>query len=495
MPINTERVLEQFPLKRVVVLGDFYLDEYFHCNSDQLSPEAPVPRAVINKVEHVPGCAGNVAIAFRSLGAQVQCAGVIGNDEKGKILTNKLLEKGIVTSGLIPDMTRHTGVFSRILLEGSGNTKQHFVRFDLENKEKINAFNHGKIKEFLRMTLPDTDLLFVADYDEADGTGLINKDFLKEVIEIAKQTKTKVVGISRLQIKDFEDCDIIVCNKKEVGETVGLNVVDDRTLDEAANKLLHLSRVKTLIVTQGKDGVVIFKNNGEIVKLSSFAKEVVDVCGAGDTLSATYSLCDLIDIGEEDKGKIASYAAAVAVSKEGTAPVFPKEILKFVSSSDVNKKVSRNYNKLVEELDDLKQKGKKIVLTNGFFDFIHSGQIDFLRKAKELGDVLVVAINSDRSARENKGEGRPILNEEERLNVLSSMDFVDYVVVFDELTPLNILSVLKPHILAKGGISYEEVIGRELVESFGGKVELIPLCGMSTSSLIEKVLKSNENKR
>ena len=163
--------------------------------------------------------------------------------------------------------------------------------------------------------------------------------------------------------------------------------------------------------------------------------------------------------------------------------------------TDFQFKANKIKDDLLMFLIDAKQKGKKIVLTNGFFDFIHSGQIDFLRKAKELGDVLVVAINSDRSARENKGEGRPILNEEERLNVLSSMDFVDYVVVFDELTQLNILSVLKPHILAKGGISYEEVIGRELVESFGGKVELIPLCGMSTSSLIEKVLKSYENKR
>jgi D-beta-D-heptose 7-phosphate kinase / D-beta-D-heptose 1-phosphate adenosyltransferase len=493
---KAKEILEQFPSKKVIVLGDYYLDEYLHCTAEQFSPEAPVPRAIIQKTEHVPGCAANVALVFKNLGAQVLAAGVIGNDEKGSILRNQLLEKGVMTTSLLPDMTRVTGVFSRILLENAGDTKQHFVRFDLENKEPISPTVHQALKNQLDKELAKADLLFVADYDEY-GTGLITNTFLKDITELAKKHKTKLVGISRLKMKNFKDFDVIVCNKKEAGEATNRVVTDDASLKMAADQLLQEANVNTAIITKGKEGVAIAKRNQELVSLPTFAESVKDVCGAGDALSSTYALTSLTQSTEHERGFVASHAAAVAVSKMGTAPVYPIEIAKSISSETAHQeKIYREWDALYAELETLKQEGKKIVFTNGYFDLIHSGQIDFLKQAKAQGDILVVGINSDRSSKENKGEGRPILGEKDRVNVLSSMSFVDFVTVFDELTPLRIISTLKPCILAKGGThKIDEIVGKNIVESHGGEVKLLPLTqSTNAEQLINNLIKSKGQK-
>jgi D-beta-D-heptose 7-phosphate kinase / D-beta-D-heptose 1-phosphate adenosyltransferase len=488
---KAKEILEQFPNKKVMVLGDFYLDEYFHCTSNKFSPEAPVPRAVIQNIERVPGCAGNVAIALKSLGSQVKCFGVIGGDEKGRILQNKLLEKGVVTSGIITDPTRVTGVFSRILLGESREIKQHVVRFDLENKEKINPLTHQELIKKVKIELSQSDLLFIADYDEADGTGIITEDFMQQIIPIAKKHETKIVGITRRQAPIFKGVDVFICNTKEAAEMSHIQVMDDSTLNSAAQIIKDQLHTETLIITKAADGVIIFSKD-EPISLPSFADNIVDVCGAGDTFSAGFALSSLTDISNEERGYIANYAAAVAASKPGTSPVFPEEIIDSIGNKNKSKsKVIHDQDELKTKLQKLKSEGKKIVFTNGYFDLLHSGHISFLDEARKLGDVLVVGLNTDRSTRENKGEGRPVTHEKDRMAIIAALGCVDYVTLFDELTPLKIISYLKPDILAKGGTyRHEEIVGKDIAESQGAIVKIINTnCKTNTEEMINKFIK------
>lgn len=488
--MNAEEIIKGFGTKNVIVIGDFYLDEYLHCTAERFSPEAPVPRALIHEVEHVPGCASNVAMCFSSLGANVECVGVIGNDEKGGILVNALAKKGVLTQGLLREPKRITGTFSRILIEGKGSPKQHFIRFDLENKEKITVESQEKCIEHLKQSLPGAGLLFVADYDESFGTGLISRDFLEKITLLARQNNVKVAGISRININTFRDFDIIICNKSELEKAAGIPVSNREEMKIAASRILETNNVKTAIITRGREGSIIFeKGRAEETEIPAYGDEVVDVCGAGDAYSSAYCLSALLEATAHEAGTIASHTAGIAVSKPGTAAVSADELLTAISRGGLAKKAILDRNNLKNELDRLKSHGKKIVFANGYFDFIHSGQIEFLKKSKTKGDVLVVAINSDRSTKENKGDGRPILNEAERISILTALQFVDFVTVFDETTPISLLSFLKPDVLTKGGnYTAEQVVGKNIVESHGGKVELIPLCGTSSAEILKRLL-------
>ena len=490
---RTKEILNKFQNKRIMVIGDFYLDEYFHCSAEKFSPEAPVPRALVQQIEHFPGCAGNVANNLRSLGAHVLCVGVIGNDEKGVILRNKLLEKGIMTSTLYPDATRKTGVFSRILLENSGDTKQHTIRFDQENKNTLDQTVFQKVYQMIEENISSVDVIFVADYDEAKNTGIITTESLQNIASISHQHGKLLVGISRLKIKEFNNFDMLVCNEKELSESSNISINSDSDLQQAARDFQNLTKAKNLIITQGKKGLTIFSNTNEPVSFPSYAKNVVDVCGAGDTLTSAFTLALVSGASDTESAFIASHAAAVAVGKEGTAPANVEEIIGSITSGNGEKnKVALNHNELNEYLTDLKKSGKKVVFTNGYFDLIHSGHINFLREARKHGDVLIVALNSDRSTRENKGDGRPILNEEERTNIMSSLDFVDLVTVFDELTPIKTISLLQPDILVKGGnFTTDEVVGKDIVEAYGGRVEIIKAKSPnSVDNIINKITKT-----
>ncbi len=470
-----KEVLEDFSSKKVLVIGDFYLDEYFHCSAKNFSPEAPVPRAIIKHIEHVPGCAGNVAIALRSLGAQVLCTGVIGNDEKGRILQNKLLAQNVMTNGLYPDMSRLTGVFSRILLESSSDINQHSIRFDQENTGKISLPAKQKVLEFIKRHTSEIDLIFVADYDEAQGTGLVSLDFLANVIDIAKAHAIPTLGISRLNIGKFTGVDILVCNRKEASEESGIEITDKITLAQAAETMLVKTKAQTLIITEGKDGFTLARKGEVPMSVPSHATEVVDVCGAGDALSSAFALTTLTSATDPEKMLVASHAAAVAVSKLGTAPVYSAHVLEHFSNQSVQQtKLIRDHIALREKISTLQQKGKRVVFTNGYFDGIHLGHIKFLKEASKCGDVFVVALNNDRSTWENKGEGFPKIPEDDRVEIVSSMQYVDFVTVFEELTPLKIISTLKPDVLVKGREHQQnEIVGKDIVEANGGEVRIL----------------------
>lgn len=489
---KAKRTLENFKNKKVVVIGDFYLDEYIHTTSEEYSPEAPVPRAIIQSKEYMPGAAGNVAVGFSALGANVVSIGVIGDDHNGRILIRELKKMGVDVSCLVVDKNRVTGTFSRILIKCHGDLNQHVIRVDHENKEKLSSRTREAIHTHMRSKLKDCDAVFIADYDEAKGTGLINHELIESIVNSAKANKVLTVGTSRLNISHFKGVDVIIANKKESMMATNIKINDDKSLKITGNKMMDLLKSKMSLITLGKQGLIAFEN-ADIVRLPSFAQKVDDVCGAGDSLSVALCLSKLSGANLKESCEIASFAAAVAVSKQGTASVSTEEIENAILniSGDSNKLFELD--KLLPILQNAKKKGKKIVFTNGYFDLIHVGHINFLQEAKKLGDILVLAINSDESTKANKGANRPIINQEDRARILSGFSFIDFVTIFNELTPIKTIKVVQPDILAKGGsYSEDEVVGNEIVKAAGGNVVIIPTLGPSTERLFDHIKNSKK---
>src|SRR3989344_5093538 len=310
--------IERFSGKKVAVVGDYYLDEYIYTTSEDFSPEAPVPRAKITSIVHLPGAAGNVARAFRELGATVVAIGLIGPDREGDILKTSLEHLGIDCGGLVVDEERVTGTFSRVILVGKGDTRQHVIRLDEENTAAASDRSLQKIREAIKNAAEDA--LFVADYDEADGVGIVVPSVLEE-IQHAPGLK---IGISRKNIGLFKNFNTLLVNRHEL---TALTKTND--LFDALKKFKETQAAQTVIVTLGEQGVAALGDRA--VSLPSYAKEIVDVCGAGDSFASAYTLAVLSGAPLEAACKIANYAAAVVIAKEGTAAVSGLELIEKIS--------------------------------------------------------------------------------------------------------------------------------------------------------------------
>jgi D-beta-D-heptose 7-phosphate kinase/D-beta-D-heptose 1-phosphate adenosyltransferase len=246
-----------------------------------------------------------------------------------------------------------------------------------------------------------------------------------------------------------------------------------------------------LLITRSEEGMSLFSEGGEIVHIPTIAREVFDVSGAGDTVLATLAVGIASGLSMAESAQLANVAAGIAVGKLGTSIVTPQEIIDSVSLAhkDSHSKI-KSLDVLTALIAAEKNRGKRVVFTNGCFDLLHAGHVKYLQKARSLGDLLVLGLNSDASVRRLKGPKRPLIDQDERANLLAALDCIDYVVLFDEDTPLEVITALKPLVLAKGGdYSLEGVVGRELVESYGGRVELVTFVdGKSTSNIIERIL-------
>jgi len=485
------KTIENFENIKVVIIGDFYLDEYIYTESEKLSPEAPVPRAIIKSSEKKLGAAANIASNFAELGAKVEVVGVIGGDYNGDLLINLLKEKKINTEGLIRDSNRVTGTFSRVLLDVNKQINQHVIRIDYENANKLSFETKNKLISILREKIFYTDCVFVADYDETDGKGIISEDILEIVSIISKSNQKLSVGISREKIDLFKNLDVVILNEKELEKAIGFKIdINSESLLKSARLFKEKLNNKIVVITLGEKGLIAISDN-EFFEFSSFAEKVVDVCGAGDSLSSAFVLSLISNSSLAEACEIGNFAASIVISKNSTVTVSKEELKEVVFKNKLKSfKESKilDLEILLSLLENERRKGKKIVFTNGYFDFIHKGHIKFLRESKKLGDILVVAINSDSSTRSNKGLDRPFISQEDRSIIISSFDFVDYVVVFDELTPIQIISKIQPDVLVKGGQTKTRIIvGKDIVESKGGKVIFLPSYGSSTEDIIKSI--------
>ncbi|WP_298437097.1 D-glycero-beta-D-manno-heptose 1-phosphate adenylyltransferase, partial [Geobacter sp.] len=291
----------------------------------------------------------------------------------------------------------------------------------------------------------------------------------------------------------YRGATLLTPNRKEAEAASGIAIRDEESLRRAGARLLETADLTALVITRSEEGMSLFLRGGEVVHIPTFAREVFDVTGAGDTVLAVLGMALAGKATFADAARLANVAAGVAVGKVGTSTVSPAEIVGSLGfhHGDSDTKI-KNLDVLAEIVAVEKGRGRRIVFTNGCFDLLHVGHVKYLQKAKGFGDILVLGLNSDASVRRLKGEKRPLIGEEERAHILAALDCIDYVVIFDEDTPLRLIETLRPAVLVKGGdYTPEGVVGREVVESYGGRVELVQFVdGRSTTNIIEKILNS-----
>jgi len=477
-------ILPRLKDKKVLVVGDIMLDEHILSKVNRISPEAPVPVADVVSIVYTPGGAGNVATNIQALGGSPYLLGVVGKDSSKERLFQTLREKGINTDNIIVDEGKPTTLKSRIIAHG-----QHVVRVDTEKRGPISNRLSCKILEMAKNIIDEVDALIISDY----GKGVITYDVAYCLITIARE-RGKVVSIDPKggDYGKYTQATIITPTQREAETATKTVIINEVDLIKVGWKLLEELKTEFILITKGEEGMFLFEREGQISHIPAVASEVYDVTGAGDTVVSVLTLALAAEARIKEAAELSNLAAGIVVRKVGTAVATREEleeIIRYRSGERVNGKI-RPLSELISLSKRLKDKGKKVVFTNGCFDLLHIGHLRYLQKAKEAGDVLIVGINSDSSMRRLKGTERPIVQQNERAEILSALECVDYVVVFSEDTPYRVIRAIRPDILVKGG-DYEagQIVGTYLVKSSGGEVLVIDeVKNRSTALLVKAIL-------
>jgi D-beta-D-heptose 7-phosphate kinase/D-beta-D-heptose 1-phosphate adenosyltransferase len=461
----------------ILVIGDLMIDHYLWGSCERISPEAPVQIINIDYETSVLGGAGNVVNNLNSLGAKVDVISAVGECKVSKQL-KKLLESINVQSNLlIVQKDRVASKKSRIIAD-----QQQVVRYDRETTDEISTESQLAIVESFKLIVENYDLVLLSDY----GKGVLTFDLTQSLIEIANQKNIKILADPKgFDYSKYSGAYLLTPNKKEAGEATQIKINDNKSLKKAIVKIKKNCNLEISLITLSEMGVAVFDNNLRIHP--TLAQEVFDVTGAGDTVLASLGFAIATDNDIDEAIKFANLASGVVVGKVGSATVTMNEIIEYESSlkksnSDINIK---SWDEISSIISNLKNKGQKIVFTNGCFDILHIGHIKYLEKAKSYGDILIIGLNSDTSINKIKGNNRPINNQNDRACILASLEFVDFVVVFDEDTPFDLIKLIQPDILVKGGdYKGKHVIGQDIVKELK-IVEFIN--GKSSTKIIEKI--------
>jgi len=464
--------------KKILVIGDIMLDVYYNCDVNRISPEAPIPVLKYNSIKRVLGGAANVANNLAINGQTVELLGVVGDDAEGTTLINLLEEAGIISKHILRDAERITTSKTRFISKG-----QQIFRFDKENIIDISIQLENSFLSLIEKNITQYDLVIISDYLK----GLVTFNLARYVIDSCNKIGIPIIIDPKdTNLAKYQDCTLIKPNRKELESLIGEGIIEEKYIREEAIKLKEKLNCRYILVTLGSKGMIFIGDKTESVRIESEAQEIYDVTGAGDTVLAFLAMGFRGNNIDLDSVKLANSAAGIKVGKFGTAVVKKEEIRDIELQ---NKKII-NTERIEYFTEKLREQKKKIVFTNGCFDILHSGHIQYLQEAKKLGDILILGLNSDSSIRRLKGEQRPILNQEERTTLISALQFVDYVVIFNEDTPMELIKKVKPDILAKGGDYIKEnIVGFDLVTSYGGQVITLPFIeGKSTTDIISKIM-------
>lgn len=460
------------------------IDEYVWGDVDRISPEAPVQVVAVNNEDYTLGGSGNVVNNLVALGAGVSVLGVVGTGSDGKQLLNKLSDLGSDTEGIIQESGRPTTKKTRIIAE-----HQQVLRIDRETKKNISSETLASITALAEKIIPEVDVILISDY----GKGLITRALITKLVNLARANgKITIADPKGLDFSKYAGISLLTPNKKEAALACGVEIVNEKSLAAVGNVLLEKSGIEKLLITCGKDGMVFFEPGHKPFIISTKAREVYDVSGAGDTVIAVLGLGIAAGLSFKDAVALANTAAGIVVGKVGTATVTRRELaraLKKPSDSTVSK--HRSIQELAELCRKLHNDRKRIVLTNGCFDLLHVGHIKLFAASRRLGDVMIVALDNDDSVRRLKGANRPVISATERVGILSALDSVDYVVVFATNELEKVIKSIRPDVLTKGSnYDSEAVQGREIVENYGGQVALIPITEEISSSQIINNIKN-----
>ncbi|MBI9017832.1 MAG: D-glycero-beta-D-manno-heptose 1-phosphate adenylyltransferase [Phycisphaerae bacterium] len=489
-------IMENAGASRVLLVGDFMLDNYLFGNIDRISPEAPVPVMNVTGRQCTPGGAGSVAADLSALNCQVQCLGVVGSDAIGAELTEMLTElAGVNVDGFVVDPKRPTTSKQRVVGLAQHRHRQQLMRIDDECSNDISIAVRAELKEKFVELLSWCDVVCLEDYNK----GVLCVDFAQSIIELANAAGKKVVvdPASTNQYERYNGTWLVKPNRRELGIATDITIENEQSAKEACVKLTQMYEIDNVVVTLDKSGAYYYcaaKQEGRLVPTRP--RSVYDVTGAGDMVLATLGMLIGGSYGDVDKPdmneivQLANVAGGLEVERFGCVGITRSEIITELSQQTVghNGKL-RESATLCQELDWHRQQGKKIVFSNGCFDILHPGHVTLLDFCKKQGDILIVGLNSDSSVQALKGPKRPILNQQSRATMLGALEMVDYVVIFNEETPKEIIEMITPDVLIKGTDWTGDVVGQDWVESHGGKVVLMPLVeGVSTTNIVDEIV-------
>lgn len=471
--------LNEIETKNILVVGDVMLDTYFTGDVKRISPEAPVPVFKKKSERSVLGGAANVVSNLIAAEQKVSIMTLVGNDKNGDKLKTIFREQGVDTS-LILTLNRTTTEKTRFLAANN----QQVLRLDVEDTSPIDHDESERLLELLEQQIDRFDLILLSDYLK----GLLTYDLTQGVLRKAKAKNIPaIVDVKDPNTGKYQNAYLLKPNLKELQDLTGITAISDEDIIAASRKLMETCHTNYVLTTCGARGMVLVGDTTSHF-IESAGKEVFDVTGAGDTTIAYLAACMVNGFEMNDAVDIANYAAGIQVSKVGTSSVYWKEVREYLTNEE-----NATVHKILigRSVDSFRNdhKDEKIVFTNGCFDILHVGHIKYMQEAAKLGDILIVGLNSDDSVRRLKGPERPINNQSDRAEMMAALEFVDYVVVFDEDTPYELIKKIQPDVLVKGGdYNPDNVVGRDIVEARGGKLKLIEFVdGKSTTSIIKKI--------
>ena len=470
---------------RILVLGDLMLDRYTWGDAERVSPEAPVIVLRADQEEIRPGGAASVAYLLRHLDADVSLAGVIGNDTDGHTLRALLRDEGIDERFVLVDPTRPTTSKQRLVGRASDRHPHQILRVDRESRQPLSEQVTAGLWDALQAQLREFDAILVADYLK----GVCTERLLQDVIVAARATDMPVlVDPGRMtDYSRYRGATLLKPNRTEAELARGESIETTEQALNAARHLQHTLALTAAIITLDREGLVATTEQDHVI-VPAISRPVYDITGAGDMVLAALGLCIADGIPPFDAARIANIAAGLEVERFGVAPVSRAEITTKLQRA-ANPPISKltTVDQIANLADGYRRSGRRIVFTNGCFDLLHVGHLACLEAAAKLGDVLIVAINSDASVRHLKGPARPVITASDRARLIAALECVTSVVVFEEETPVELLKRVRPDVLVKGGTT-PEIVGRDLVETYGGVViRLGEEPGVSTTQILNSL--------
>jgi len=467
--------LPDFSKCQVLVVGDVMLDRYWTGDTSRISPEAPVPVVHIQDLQDRAGGAANVALNVASLNANVQLLGIVGKDEAADKLDALLNDSEINSSFERLDQCS-TITKLRVL-----SRHQQLMRLDFED-DSLMAGGEALAKQTAAM-LTKVDVVVLSDYAKGSLNGSL------KIINAARQaSKPVIVDPKGTDFGKYQGATLLTPNQSEFDAIVGKCDTNEEIVSRA-NKLLDQLNLTALLITRSEKGMVLVEQGQQPLFLSTQARDVFDVTGAGDTVVGV--LAAAIAAGEslQSAANLANIAAGIVVSKLGAQSVSVAELEAERKHGDSLGNGVITEEDLMGKVSQCKAQGEKVVFTNGCFDLLHNGHIAYLNEAAHLGDKLIVAVNDDASVVKLKGDKRPINSLADRMAMLAALRCVDWVVSFSEDTPQRLIGRLLPDVLVKGGdYKVSEIAGAEKVEKNGGQVKVLSFKeGYSSTDMIERI--------
>lgn len=469
--------LPSFNKGTVLVVGDVMLDRYWYVLMKGISNEAPVPIVDINKIENRPGGAANVAMNIATLGANVNIIGLTGNDDDSSLLARLLNELNIKNT-LIPIDDHKTIIKLRVI-----SNNQQLIRLDFE--KKFNNISHNTIENCIMKYLKTANVLLLSDY----GKGTLKN--INSIIELAKPFNIPIlIDPKGKDFSRYYGATLLTPNLSEFEQITGKCINEKEIIDNALRMILKYN-FSALLITLAENGMILIQPGKVPLHLEAQAQDVYDVTGAGDTVIGVLASAIAAGYNLEDACYFANISAGIVVKKLGTATLNITELENAMHSKFLNNFGIVNENQLQDAIFLARKRGEKIVMTNGIFDILHIGHIKYLSKARNLGDRLIVAVNSDLSTSKLKGPNRPINSLKNRMILLAALESVDWVISFNEDTPTNLISKILPDLLVKGGdYKLHQIEGAKEVLDNGGRVKILNFENdISTSKIIRKIRK------